>query len=1035
MIPFLFSASSAPLWCFTSDWIYAPESRLMKRRDHMDLFHPGTSRVARFGATSLKPLLLALLAISAPGAVPVQPIANLQPITITVLDAQNNRPVAGAVVTIPAMPNFALLSATLVTNASRAVTDQRGVAVMTFSRPTAMNLLITVEHTNYVSRQAQWYPDNGRPSSPASYTFKLERGITVGGFIRDEKGQPIAGTLVVPWTDASNPGNQPRVQQENPFLPHDDRSGTMTDANGFWSRPNFPTDLDRFRIDVIRPAGARTPFATEAARTTYGEATLEARIADLRATNAVLTVSEGVTIRGIVVDTQGRAIPNAHLKERRGRSYQLPIYEFTNNADGRFDLPHRVHAQWLLTAEAPGFAAKSTIVKSTESLEARIVMSPAKPLRLRVVGENNEPVPSQVQFLQWRSVQSQLLEWNVQTDSEGRTVWTNAPNDAVTLSIQPINYPYRTVTLTADGTEKLVRLRKQRDASISVKAVDATTGKPVTKFQVWRNVQYNNGFFLWGEPSEKSGQFQTNLLASDLQRGPGMLRVQVRADDYAPWTSAETSFNEGDQDFVAMLTNAPPPAGVVLQPDGSPAAGAKLVLNTGDDTLFIHNPADNLLARPGMHWVMSDSNGYFRLPPAEPANRILARHATGFASTTVEELLKSPIPSGRESREIRLQAWGRVEGILRPGGKPLPNERLCAKSPINWVNLDGYGVNVMTTTDTNGAFTFTNLPPGEYMFYRLPVMISGVTHSESHPWPFELAAGETKKIDYNFGGRTVVGHVEAGADVDWQNDPYLLTLKLPPSPAAPNFYDFVDMKDYEQARKAHGKSAAVKEYDRKRRQFQLVFDRDGNFKADDVTPGIYELRLRATRPPKDPNMRYQRQEEELGSLVKEVTIPPGAPGEEFDLGSFEMESKGLKIAVRPLSEFQAVTLDGKPFNLSILRGKPAVLLFWANWAPKSAARLLDLKTLQESTNAPVSFVTVNLDEDGMLANSAVRDFKGGIHTRLEGRARFDVTEQSDIDSLPTTLVLDEQGRIIARDLQGNRLRTTLERAAAKLVKR
>src|SRR6185503_7754384 len=117
--------------------------------------------------------------------------------------------------------------------------------------------------------------------------------------------------------------------------------------------------------------------------------------------------------------------------------------------------------------------------------------------------------------------------------------------------------------LAADDTEKVVHVRKEQRISVRVKAVDAKTGKPLEQFQVWRNTQFGNGFMNWGAPPEKSALFQTNLLATEFQRGPGMLRVQVRADDYAVWTSPETYFNEGDQEFIAMLTNAPAPAGVV----------------------------------------------------------------------------------------------------------------------------------------------------------------------------------------------------------------------------------------------------------------------------------------------------------------------------------------------------------------------------------------------------------------------------------------------------------------------------------------
>src|SRR5205809_1774188 len=132
-----------------------------------------------------------------------------------------------------------------------------------------------------------------------------------------------------------------------------------------------------------------------------------------------------------------------------------------------------------------------------------------------------------------------------------------------------------------------------------------------------------------------------------------------------------------------------------------------------------------------------------------------------------------------------------------------------------------------------------------------------------------------------------------------------------------------------------------------------------------------------------------------------------------------------------MAGFRATTFDGNPFDLETLRGKPAVLLFWANWAPKSAARLADLRALQESTNSAVPIVTINLDDDAAAAQKALGDLKRGIHTRLEGRARFEITEQSGIDTLPLTLVLDAQGRVVARDVEGKRLRSVVDRAVAK----
>ena len=263
-------------------------------------------------------------------------------------------------------------------------------------------------------------------------------------------------------------------------------------------------------------------------------------------------------------------------------------------------------------------------------------------------------------------------------------------------------------------------------------------------------------------------------------------------------------------------------------------------------------------------------------------------HPSGFAAMSVEELRRSP--------EVRLQAWAKIEGVLRPGGVVKQNEQLSVKSPLSWNGLLSYNLVNSSRTDAEGRFTFTNLPPGNYVLYRQPVLIMGPT-TESHRMPFELKPGETKKINYDLGGRKVFGHVESGSTVDWKKDPQVLTLQMPEPSTAPNYYAFADPKTYEKARQAYSESPAVFDYERKRQQVQLVFDNEGNFAADDVPPGKYDLKLRVTKQDEGRNgPRFGGEGQVIGSLIKEVVIPPGKPGEEFDLGSFEMEMAGPRLA-------------------------------------------------------------------------------------------------------------------------------------------
>src|SRR5262249_11506242 len=146
-----------------------------------------------------------------------------------------------------------------------------------------------------------------------------------------------------------------------------------------------------------RPGGARALFQTPALRGFYGDGAQEISIADLRATNAVTLLRNGVNVRGLVVDQAGKPIPGAQVRERVGRRYGQP-YEGVTDEKGGFEMLHRSPSQLVVTATKPEYATASIMVSPAEGMpEVRIVMPPIRPLRIRVVGDAEEPVPN-VQF-------------------------------------------------------------------------------------------------------------------------------------------------------------------------------------------------------------------------------------------------------------------------------------------------------------------------------------------------------------------------------------------------------------------------------------------------------------------------------------------------------------------------------------------------------------------------------------------------------------------------------------------------------------
>lgn len=954
--------------------------------------------------------------------------------TVKVVDAVSGQPVPGSAVEVAVLMPLPVRPST---NEWQFITNERGVAtVRTPARVMALSYFaLSISNAGYPPRSVSWQASQMSPSAPGSvrsalpaeYTVRLERGATIGGFVRDERGQSVAGVKVVPWGNgASVYSFSPGSAREYSILSRDGDHGVVTDDRGFWQYANFPGDISHAMVDLVRPDGSRTMFVTPSADPRFPvEPGDPVELAALQATNATMVLRDGVTIRGVVVGESGRPVAHAVVKERSGNSMNVPPASVTNDAQGRFEFPHRTGVQYLVTAEADGYAMNSVIVTPEPGLaEARIILGRAQPLRLRVLGEREEPVAGAVVTVPEYRNRGHLLTWTGTTDAEGRVTWTTAPRQEISVAIAPTNYLMRMTRLRATDSEQVVRVSRESSESIhlSLHVEDSESRQPVRAFSVWQDLQPNSGFKDSGW-NGTNGLVQEELKRIDLREGWGYVyRLQVRADGYAPWTSESLYYDEGDFDTTITITRATPPRGIVLQPDGQPAADAKIMLLSLGESVFMNSP-ENLYPRPGTVTVKTGSDGAFALDAGEDEQRVLAIHRDGIASLTLADI--------RRAGKVPLQSWGRIDGVLRSDGKPLARQSVNLKSPVAWQSIGDFNLIFSATTDADGRFTFTNLPPGGYVLFRQPNVISGMTTMESHRMILEVSAGESKVVEYGFGGRTVVGHVEADGEVDWKNDYHLLTVVLPPAPAAPNYYAYADSKEFEKARRAHGRSRAMLDYERKRQQFELVFDRDGNFHVDDVPPGKYGLTIEATKPMNGAGRnRYERSQEIIGSVKRQVTIPTGPAGQEFDLGSLEMEVKDSPGVPTPALDFTADQLDGKPFSLQGLRGRPVVVCFWGQWAPGSAATLEGLRaavSAMPGAQKP-ALVTVNLDSTIDAAQEGVKNLGAGwTHTHLTGPALVDVTEQWKIDTLPAVVLLDAEGRVKGRDIVGKRLGASVKR--------
>ncbi len=303
---------------------------------------------------------------------------------------------------------------------------------------------------------------------------------------------------------------------------------------------------------------------------------------------------------------------------------------------------------------------------------------------------------------------------------------------------------------------------------------------------------------------------------SEFQLGTdNYFKLQVSATNHAPWTSDDLYFDEGDQDLKVKLVKGTSPSGIVLQPGGcQPAADAKVALCVADGASVFFNAPNRSYPAHGTVSEHTASDGSFHFAGADDDKYIVAWHPSGFAVLTVGDL--------RRKKQVQLQPWAGVEGVLKVDGRPVANESVDIQAPMSWDALEGFYLVFNSRTDANGHFQFTNLPPGSCVLYREPHVIYGTETKESHRWPLELKPGENKYVDYTFGGRQTIGHVETDVPVDWQNDAHLLVLKTPPPPDAPVYWSYVNKADYGRRTGLRPLASEFLASERQQQQFQLL---------------------------------------------------------------------------------------------------------------------------------------------------------------------------------------------------------------------
>lgn len=131
-------------------------------------------------------------------------------------------------------------------------------------------------------------------------------------------------------------------------------------------------------------------------------------------------------------------------------------------------------------------------------------------------------------------------------------------------------------------------------------------------------------------------------------------------------------------------------------------------------------------------------------------------------------------------------------------------------------------------------------------------------------------------------------------------------------------------------------------------------------------------------------------------------------------------------------EISAPTIDGKEFKLSSLKRKVVLMDFWATWCAPCVQEQPELKKLYEKNKTQVDskeFEILGISLDKSKENWQKVVEKNQINWPQIGDLKFwksPIAKAYSINELPYNLIIDGEGKIIAKNLHGEELEAFLD---------
>lgn len=131
----------------------------------------------------------------------------------------------------------------------------------------------------------------------------------------------------------------------------------------------------------------------------------------------------------------------------------------------------------------------------------------------------------------------------------------------------------------------------------------------------------------------------------------------------------------------------------------------------------------------------------------------------------------------------------------------------------------------------------------------------------------------------------------------------------------------------------------------------------------------------------------------------------------------------------PADEIALPSVNGDTLRLSSLKGKVVLLDFWASWCgPCRSSNRNMVKLYAKYKNKGFEVFGVSLDDDQDKWQKAIlKDKITWLQVNDPGGWKAKTAQQWGIYAIPTTYLIDKEGRLLEMDLEGKELEKAIKR--------